>query len=161
MPQNSFLRSSITEIFCFVFQIMTAQAEKYDANIKQYKHQLEGLDEELDSMKKTYFTKKRESEKSRARLLKEVPTPDLTVQQASPVISLSKLDRNLKTENTARKHDEEKKKGEGEEKKEELEGKSGSRVENDTKHTDGETVKSGKSDDKETKDGKDDVNKKD
>ncbi|KAM7537507.1 hypothetical protein Aperf_G00000075879 [Anoplocephala perfoliata] len=143
-------------------KLMTAEAEKYDANIKQYKQQLEEHDKELESMKRTYFAKKRKREKSRNQLLRKAPAPDLIAERTSPVISLSKLDISSRTDNSEGGYDDGRK-GEGEEEKKELGGESGSRLENDTKLTESETEKSDESVsvDKETEDGEDDANEED
>lgn len=78
---------------------MKEQAEKYDESIKQYKQQLEGLHNETEDMKKTYITKKFESDKSRGRQKKEKEsTLNLILENASPVISIKTLKEEMRVE---------------------------------------------------------------
>ncbi|VDL63101.1 unnamed protein product [Hymenolepis diminuta] len=80
-------------------KVMKEQAEKYDESINQYKQQLEGLHDEAEDMKKTYITKKLESDKSRGRQKKErEPTFNLILENASPVISTKNLEEAMKVE---------------------------------------------------------------
>ncbi|EUB62976.1 Coiled-coil domain-containing protein [Echinococcus granulosus] len=68
-------------------KIMTAQMEKHDASIKDYKLQMEKLDNELLDTKKAYFEKRRLKEGSRARTKFE--TPEVIVEKASEISAQS------------------------------------------------------------------------
>lgn len=65
---------------------MTTQMEKFDSNIKEYKLQIEKLDNELLDTKTTYFRKQRAKESQRTEL--ELEAPELVVEKASDVTSL-------------------------------------------------------------------------
>lgn len=68
-------------------QIMTAQMENQDASIKDYKLQIEKLDNELLDAKKAYFKKRRLKEASRAKA--KIETLDVIVEKASEVSAQS------------------------------------------------------------------------
>ncbi|VDK38791.1 unnamed protein product [Taenia asiatica] len=68
-------------------KIMTAQMEKHDASIKDYKLQIEKLDNELLDTKKAYFEKRRFKETGRAKA--KFDASEVIVEKASAISAQS------------------------------------------------------------------------